>query len=255
MYAREQLDQYPRVVTLDTQYRMHPRLGKLVSQCFYESHNEARLESGRLAIEFQHTISRFMHDGQPLCAAWLDVPLRPKRGEVRDGTSWTRPAEAAAIVRQVKEMAAAGQRLTIGVISFYRAQVNVLWDMFVREGLALRENDDDPPKPVNGLALQVGTVDAFQGLEFDVVFLSMTRSNTHPAGTDDERRRKYGHLCIENRLCVAMSRAKRLLVVVGDAAMVQHPAAKEDIRGLVAFHKLCAATDAKEERHGIVVPA
>ncbi|MGB2714762.1 MAG: AAA domain-containing protein [Vicinamibacterales bacterium] len=55
--------------------------------------------------------------------------------------------------------------------------------------------------------LRVGTVDAFQGKEFDVVILSATRSNLLPAISEEDRREKYGHLMLANRLCVAMAHA------------------------------------------------
>src|SRR5438128_10816641 len=85
--------------------------------------------------------------------------------------------------------------------------------------------------------LRVGTVDAFQGKEFDVVLLSMTRSNDLPATDERSLRRKYGFLLLENRLCVAMSRQQRLLVVVGDDGMLRGEAAERMVPGLVAFRK------------------
>jgi superfamily I DNA and/or RNA helicase len=83
-------------------------------------------------------------------------------------------------------------------------------------------------------------VDAFQGKEFDIVLLSLVRSNDQVADINDEAtwRRKYGFLTLENRLCVAMSRQKRLLIVVGDADMVTGAVAEKAIRGLIAFLQL-----------------
>ena len=86
--------------------------------------------------------------------------------------------------------------------------------------------------------LRVGTVDAFQGKEFDVVLLSMTRSNDIVPDNEQGVRRKWGHLTLENRLCVAMSRQKCLLIVVGDVAMLRSEVAPRHIRGLVEFHAL-----------------
>ncbi|WP_293270518.1 C-terminal helicase domain-containing protein [Nannocystis sp.] len=100
---------------------------------------------------------------------------------------------------------------------------------------------DASGKPVE--RLRIGTVDAFQGKEFDVVFLSVTRSNELPAATDEEQRRKYGHLMLENRLCVAMSRQQRLLIAVGDLGFVK---AAEPLRALRAFTELCGG------HHGVV---
>jgi superfamily I DNA and/or RNA helicase len=92
--------------------------------------------------------------------------------------------------------------------------------------------------------LRVGTVDAFQGKEFDVVLLSVTRSNNLPGTTDDELRKKYGHLLLENRLCVAMSRQHRLLIAVGDLAFAREA---KPIAALGEFLKLC------EGPHGIIL--
>ena len=91
----------------------------------------------------------------------------------------------------------------------------------------------------------MGTVDAFQGKEFDVVLLSMTRSNDLAADQPKLLRRKYGHLMLENRLCVAMSRQKRLLIVVGDGGMLIGEQAAQAVPGLVRFLKLC------EGDHGV----
>ena len=87
--------------------------------------------------------------------------------------------------------------------------------------------------------LRVGTVDAFQGKEFDVVILSVTRSNSLQAKDELSFRRKFGHLMLENRLCVAMSRQQRLLVAVGDEGMLLNDGASTAVPALVAFHNLC----------------
>ena len=98
--------------------------------------------------------------------------------------------------------------------------------------------------------LRVGTVDAFQGMEFDVIYLSVVRSevNTNEeartrlfaaadvvnAGMhspkseeyrkaceeiDEVGRKTFGFITSQNRLCVALSRQKRLLVVVGNGEL------------------------------------
>lgn len=241
-----------RVVTLDTQYRMHPVLGDLVSHCFYERHEESvRLKSGKPIAEFGHNVKKFSKNGTSVCAAWSSVPLSKSDGEHRSGTSWSRSAEAVRIADHVRSVFTEQKELSIGVISFYQAQVNTIWDQLVKKRLA--RHDGNTTRPVEGLKLQVGTVDSFQGLEFDVVFLSMTRSNARPATTPNDCRQKYGHLCVENRLCVSMSRAMRLLVVVGDPAMVSPPQAEGCIYGLVKFWQLCATQANEEGCHGILV--
>jgi DNA polymerase alpha-associated DNA helicase A len=61
--------------------------------------------------------------------------------------------------------------------------------------------------------LRVETVDGAQGAEADYVILSMVRCQP-PSG--------LGFLNKPNRLCVAFSRAKRLLFVIGHAGTFQN---------------------------------
>ena len=90
-------------------------------------------------------------------------------------------------------------KFTIGVITFYKDQMRQIMDMVDKE------YSDQADR------IQVGTVDAFQGKEFDVVILSTVRSNN---------KRDIGFLDDRNRMCVAFSRAKRLLIVIGDSDTV-----------------------------------
>ncbi|HZI12895.1 MAG TPA: AAA domain-containing protein [Myxococcus sp.] len=253
MKAREARDGIPRTVTLDVQYRMHPVLGDFVSDTFYKKHEEG-FRSGSPASDFVHGIERYREDA---VAAWVDLPL--VRGPERGGQSKSRPVEARWIAREVAGLLDKHPGLSFGVIAFYASQVREL--MREMEVLGLTEQAEEGYTVVPALRelrdargtlkerLRVGTVDAFQGKEFDVVFLSMTRSNDVRVEDVRSQRRKYGHLMLENRLCVAMSRQQRLLVVVGDADMVRGPEAKDCIPGLVAFRKLC------EGSHGICLPA
>ena len=94
--------------------------------------------------------------------------------------------------------------------------------------------------------IRVGTVDAFQGKEFDVVFLSnVCASDTVIAdqkeGIERDRmfNQKYGHLRLSNRLNVAMSRQRKLLIAVGDKRMAEGSEAEEVVPALVEFLKLC----------------
>jgi len=150
--------------------------------------------------------------------------------------------------------------LSFGVISFYAGQVDGILAELEPLGIAEQLPDGsfrvaDAWRETRGMdghlkeRIRVGTVDAFQGKEFDVVFLSMTRSNDLPITDNRSLRRKFGHLMLENRLCVAMSRQQRLLIVVGDSGMLRGEVAEQSLAGLVAFRKLC------EGRHGCIVSA
>jgi superfamily I DNA and/or RNA helicase len=77
----------------------------------------------------------------------------------------------------------------------------------------------------------------------------MTRSNDLPISDERSLRRKFGHLMLENRLCVALSRQQRLLVVVGDSAMLRGETSEKVLRGLAEFRNLCRG------EHGLFLPA
>ena len=244
----EEYDGITRRVTLDKQYRMHPLLGSFISRNFYERFDPTEhFGSGRPVSDFAHAISST--NGKP--AVWLDVPAQIGRHQ-KDGTSWTRPAEATVIVRKLNEWMSsdAGKDLSFGVISFYKAQADLIRKQ-------LRNIADDDKK------LRVGTVDSFQGMEFDVVFLSMVRTMPSRESIEACKRRViskgetwtdtreaqfcFGHLCLYNRLNVSMSRQKKLLVVVGDAGALQNQLAEDFVPGLVDFLQLC-------RREGVVLP-
>jgi hypothetical protein len=227
----------PRCVTLDKQYRMHPLLGDFISRNFYERFDPSeKFDSGRPASDFVHNLSGA--EGKP--AVWLDVPAQRGKHQ-KDGTSWTRPVEATIITRQLQAWMSsdAGKDLSFGVISFYKAQADLIKQQLVHI------TDDDKK-------LRVGTVDSFQGMEFDVVFLSMVRTlpqDWKPRDDDREKQARglFGHLCLYNRLNVSMSRQKKLLVVVGDAGSLQNQLAADFVPGLVDFLHLCRS-------EGVVLP-
>lgn len=253
MRAREAADGIKRTVTLDVQYRMHPILGGFVSDTFYAPYGEA-FRSEKPAEQFEHGLPGY----QPHVAAWVDVPL--SAGKEQGGQSKRRPAEARWIAKELRNLATARPDLSFGVISFYAGQVDEILGELEALGVAEQLQDGsyrvaDAWRETRGLdghlkeRIRVGTVDAFQGKEFDVVFLSMTRSNDLPISDERSLRRKFGHLMLENRLCVAMSRQQRLLIVVGDSGMLRGEVAERSLAGLVAFRKLC------EGRHGCVISA
>jgi len=250
--AREQIDGVRRVVTLDQQFRMHPRLGQFVSDTFYTPHNES-FKSPRDASEFSHAIDAWSRNGVPLPAIWHDI-AQGRGKEERKGSSWARVAEAELIARSCKDLLDNSDcALSIGVITFYSAQVKTILDELKRQNIARQDEDgiveiaeqfrwtESQGRRVE--RLRVGTVDAFQGMEFDVVFLSVVRSSSTPAQDEAGARRRYGHLKLANRLCVAMSRQRRVLVVVGDACMFEGPVAKEHVPGLHDFLNLCRSDD------------
>lgn len=246
---RELADGVKRTVTLDVQYRMHPVLGQFVSDTFYAAHGEG-FSSGRPSGDFAHNLTLY----DSAVAAWVDLPMG--HGAEKRGQSKSRPSEARWIAKEAHRIMTDRPDLSVGVVSFYSAQVNEILRQM--EPLGMTEQLEDGSLRIHDSwkttrsdsgrlteRLRVGTVDAFQGKEFDVVLLSMTRSNDLAADQPKLLRRKYGHLMLENRLCVAMSRQKRLLIVVGDSGMLIGEQAAQAVPGLVRFLKLC------EGDHGV----
>jgi superfamily I DNA and/or RNA helicase len=108
------------------------------------------------------------------------------------GESRLNPQEAALVARKVRALLAAGVAASdIGVIAPYAAQVRRLRELL----------------PVPGL--EIDSVDGFQGREKEVVVLSLVRSNNEG---------EIGFLGDVRRLNVALTRARRKLLVIGDSA-------------------------------------
>jgi len=184
----------PKSVLLDTQYRMHPDICRFVSEAFYEN----KLVSGIRAED--RVIPREIFDGKAL--VYINVTKR--QGGETPGMSKSRGSEARYIADDIKKLLDVCPDADVGVITFYSAQTEIL-------GKEIRNvlNDSRLKK------VEWGTVDAFQGKEFDYVFLSCVRSNSFPDEKDS-----VGFLKKPNRICVALSRAKFQLAIYGDAQTV-----------------------------------
>lgn len=225
-----------RVVTLDRQFRMHPLLGSFVNEQFYLPHGEAVHNGNSDPLAFSHQLPQYKGSA----CGWIDVPHT--KGPESRGSSTSRAVEANVIVRELAEAVAEPGDHTFGVITFYKGQEEALWTAMVEAGLAVagaHGHELNPSAPTlwtdrGTPRVRIGTVDAFQGREFDVVYLSTTRSNKprHRGG------RSYGFLVLPNRLCVAMSRQRRLLIAVGDAEMFTCEEGRELVPSLRAFHDL-----------------
>ena len=209
----EKKDGIKRTITLNKQYRTHPILGNFCSQQFYEPHGEG-YESPLPAEYFTHSLP----DVENKAAVWIDVDKEQGPDE-KKGTSRQRECEADCIVEQLLKFtkSTAGKNLSYGIITFYRAQVDT-----IEEKLSPYDRE------LKDYTIKVGTVDAFQGMEFDVVFLSIVRTD----GNID--------FLTPNRLCVSMSRQKKLLVAVGSKDFITSEAARQtEVPALANFYDLC----------------
>jgi superfamily I DNA and/or RNA helicase len=133
-----------------------------------------------------------------------------------DGESRFNPQEAEQAARKVRALLGAGVAAAdVAVIAPYAAQVRLL-----REKL-----------PVPGL--EVDSVDGFQGREKEAVVLSLVRSN---------QENEIGFLADVRRMNVALTRARRKLLVIGDSAtLATHPFYQrlfEYFEGIGAHHSV-----------------
>ncbi|MFB6084804.1 MAG: IGHMBP2 family helicase [Halorientalis sp.] len=184
---------------LRTQYRMHEDVMDFSSRAFYD---------GRLRADASvrdHTLAdlgvdptagdreRILDPDEPLVfvdTSKADAPERRREGS----TSRENPAEADLVAGLADMLVAAGlDPGEIAVISPYDDQVDRI------DGLLDHEE------------LEVDTVDGFQGREKEVVLVSLIRSND---------RDEIGFLDEPRRFNVALTRARRKAVVVGDASTV-----------------------------------
>ncbi|MEJ6979037.1 AAA domain-containing protein [Pedobacter sp. P351] len=178
---------------LQEQYRMHADIMGYSSSVFYQDKLLAH------ASVAQHLV--FSED-VPL--SFIDT-AGCGFDEKLEGTSTTNPDEGVFLIKHLSQyvedlkLKPGTSFPTIAIISPYKEQINVLRDMLLQSP-DLQQHSDK---------ISVNTIDSFQGQERDVVYISMTRSNTEG---------NIGFLADIRRMNVAMTRARKKLVVIGDSA-------------------------------------
>ncbi len=179
---------------LNVQYRMHQDIMSFSSDVFYNGNLQAdnSVRTALLADLSQVTSSSLtstpIHFIDTAGASYDEEP-EP------DGESRMNLLEADLVIKKVNELIEAGvSPEQIAIISPYSAQVKLL-----REKIKLD--------------IEIDSVDGFQGREKDVVIVSLVRSN---------REGDVGFLADTRRMNVALTRARRKLIVIGDSATIGH---------------------------------
>ncbi len=176
---------------LTKQYRMHPSISKFPNKQFYSSK----------LIDGVNASSR----PAPAGLLWPDwdnpvafIPVEGGELVSPDGTSRENPVEVSWVLKITEDLLEAGEltKKDIGIITPYAGQVR-----------AIRNSMDEKLDDV-----EVRTVDGYQGREKEVIIFSCVRSN--PEGN-------VGFLAEPRRLNVALTRAKRGLIVIGDPATLR----------------------------------
>ena len=230
--------------TFDTQYRMHPTINNVISQFYQEDgglfcglpleetyHNTFdKWDSRYHGLKFKNIITPDTH------TIWINV----NTPEIKDGTSRVNFGEVEAIDHVLTAIKnCEGKRefdswlkeqsieeKQIGLISFYGKQISHLEKMLIQNHNDLYKGKGKENDKKN--LIRLSTVDRFQGMERNIIIVSMVRSNIIASFQGQEPSDIYGELGYPlqeslgfaespNRLNVALSRARRLLIIVGNS--------------------------------------
>ena len=193
---------------LDTQYRMNEEIMRWSSDALYEGRIVAgESVKSHLLCDFPH-IQRTALTASSLCLIDTCGDLNEQKydDEANDSSSngrngafveleskWNE-GECEIVKKVVEELLSKGLSSgDIGVITPYNAQVELLRSALEIEGL------------------EIGSVDGFQGREKEAIVISMVRSNSEG---------EVGFLSERRRMNVAITRARRLVVVVCDSTTI-----------------------------------
>ncbi len=195
----------PQVVTLlQVQYRMNDAIMRFSSEWFYHGQVESAPEvKYRSILDLDTSIT------------WVDTAqLDIEAHEELVGETYGRinRAEAQLTITTLQQyferlgrQRVIDDRLDVGIISPYRAQVQLLRRMLRKSAYF---------KPLRHL-ITVNTVDGFQGQERDIIVISMVRHNDQG---------QIGFLRDLRRMNVAITRSRMKLFIIGDApTLTRHP--------------------------------
>lgn len=193
---------HPQAVTLlEEQYRMNEQIMGYSSQVFYKNLLKAHTSVAKRRL-FEEDKSVVFID---TAGCGFDEKI--------EGTSATNPEEAALLLKHLSQFMAEWASKTkppneipsVAIISPYKQQIQILNEQLTH----IADLQSFLP------SIAINTVDSFQGQERDIVYISMTRSNAEGV---------IGFLSDIRRMNVAMTRARKKLVVVGDSAtLAQFP--------------------------------
>lgn len=189
------VDLHPEsVVLLEEQYRMNEVIMGYSSSTFYED---------RLKAHSSVATHVLFNNDNPLM--FVDT-AGCGFDEKTEQTSTYNPEEAAFLFRHLTQLVSAldshykpDNFPSIAIISPYKQQIDTLKEQF----------QSSPALQAYEHKIAINTIDSFQGQERDIVYISMTRSNP------DSR---IGFLSDIRRMNVAMTRARKKLVIIGDSA-------------------------------------
>ena len=198
----------PETVTLlKVQYRMNEEIMHFSSDWFYDNQVESAPEVRHrsiLDLDIPMTwidTSEFEVDGLEFTEEFVGESF----GRINKAEAELTLLALENYFQKIGKERILDERLDVGVISPYRAQVQYLRRLFKKREFF---------KPYRSL-ISVNTVDGFQGQERDIILISLVRSN-------DEG--QIGFLRDLRRMNVAITRARMKVIILGDAStLTRHP--------------------------------
>ncbi len=202
---------------LTTQYRMHPSIMGAINQ-FYDNQLECGLANPNEERNHNLSLPIIPNDNHLI---WISTPNNSEYREHKIGTSYINEKEIDVIERLCQQLEKAwliqrqsGElRKEVGIITFYGSQLRLI-----------EERID--PNLFPSLHIRTGTVDRFQGMERQIVIVSMVRNNN---------RSDLGFAKKPERVNVAFSRAQELLVIVGSNAFFTQQTIYANVSKVVSF--------------------
>ena len=205
----EQCMHIPNVsVMLNTQYRMHKHIMNFSNKKFYQNNliADESVKDTVLSFDANETLLHTPLDFIDTAGCGYNEIINP------ESLSIANPEEGLLLIKHLKLLLEqyslsnkTGRKITIGIISPYKEQVQYLTTQ-----IAADAGFDNYRSQI-----AIKTVDGFQGQERDVIYISLVRSNDL---------KEIGFLNDIRRMNVALTRAKKKLVVIGDSAtLANHP--------------------------------
>jgi ATP-dependent RNA/DNA helicase IGHMBP2 len=193
-------------VMLDMQYRMHQHIMDFSNRKFYKGNLKADIsvKDNLLSTHAEETLLNTALDFIDTAGCGYNEIQNP------ESLSIANPEEGQLLIKhlkllldQFKQSNQSGTPLKIGIISPYKEQVQYL--------SAQIGADEDLKEYLSRITIK--TIDGFQGQEKDVIYISLVRSNES---------KDIGFLHDIRRMNVAITRAKKKLVLVGDSATLSN---------------------------------
>ncbi|WP_420317056.1 IGHMBP2 family helicase [Ekhidna sp.] len=186
LFAKGLEAQASSVTMLEVQYRMNPKIMGFSSEQFYKGKLKADQSILLRPKHFDHVVSM------------IDTAGAGYAEKIKQETLSTyNEQEAEVLIRLLEKEKLEG--LSVGVIAPYKAQVEVLTHLLNQSEKLAHHRE----------MIDINSVDAFQGQERDVIYISLVRSNNEGV---------IGFLKEYRRLNVAITRARHRLVIIGDSS-------------------------------------